>query len=364
VLINALSVTAGGGRSYIQNVLRELARDSRGLDFTVLTLEGQLSAAETSGLPVETMRLPSLSTSPTALARVLYEEALLPLRARRFDLLYCLADLAPALAATPTVVALRNLNIYDHRFYDTLRIRALERFVRLGVRRCRRILCPSRAAAESIAEAIGIPVSRFAVVPHGIAPEAFAGPAPAPAGAARYLFLSGAIERHKNFAVAIEALAMLADRSLELWIAGSERTDPRHARALRHLAAQRGVGARVRYLGAVPYREMLGYYRGAFAFVFPSWIETFGHPLLEAMLAGTPIVASDIGTFREIAQDVALFFPPESPDALAREIERVAAEPDAARARVALGRDRAAVYSWKRSVDRLCEVLAEALDAR
>ena len=54
--------------------------------------------------------------------------------------------------------------------------------------------------------------------------------------------------------------------------------------------------------------------------VFPSFLETFGHPMLEAMLAGTPIVASEIPAFQEIGEDVALFFPSNDSLALARAI--------------------------------------------
>ena len=93
----------------------------------------------------------------------------------------------------------------------------------------------------------------------------------------------------------------------------------------------------MRFLGRVPYEEILGYYRGALALVFPSLIETFGHPLLEAMLAGTPILAADIASFREVAGDAALYFPPQDPVQLAapggRAETRRAADPGARRAR-------------------------------
>jgi glycosyltransferase involved in cell wall biosynthesis len=360
VLINALSFTLGGGRSYVHNLLRELGRDARGFEFTVLVAEGQLAAEEAFGVPLATLRLPG-EGSLRALLRVLYEEALLPVRAGAFDLLYCVADLSPAVARTPTVVALRNLNIYDRRFYDDARTRTLYRCVRAGLRRCRRIICPTRAAAERIAPTVGVPAERITVVPHGVAPEAFLAQAEPPPAASPYLFFSGAVERHKNIGVAIEALTVQCDPRLELWIAGTDRTDPGYAAELRRLAARLGVAPRVRFLGAVPYREILGYYRGALALVFPSLIESFGHPLLEAMLAGTPVLAADIPTFHELAGEAALYFPPADAAALAGSVERLRTEPEAARGRVERGRERAAAFSWRRSVDLLCGVLAGAL---
>jgi glycosyltransferase involved in cell wall biosynthesis len=107
--------------------------------------------------------------------------------------------------------------------------------------------------------------------------------------------------------------------------------------------------------------QLLGYYRGAAAFVFPSLLETFGHPLLEAMIAGTPVIASDIPTFHEIAGDIALYFPPLDAKALAARVDAVRADPAATEERVARARARAAGFSWTRSIDALCAVFEQAL---
>lgn len=365
ILINALSLNqGGGGRSYLVNVLRELDRDSRGLGFTVLADSEDLAATETGRIELVRVKLPALGHASRVPLRVAYEESVLPGRARRFDLLYCPADLAPAVARTPTVVALRNMHIYDRRFYSTFRLTMLEHLVRAGVRRARRVLFPTRAAAEQISQRIPIPAHRIAIVPHGVSPEAFeSDPAEAVRAADRtpYLFFPASVERHKRIEVLIRSLQHVEDPEVEAWIAGSEERDPTYASELRRLAEHLGLASRVRFLGPVPYRKILHYYRGALALAFPSNLETFGHPMLEAMLAETPIIAADIPSFREIAGDIALYFPPDDPIALAHAAADVRRDPDAAKDRVARGRVRAAEFSWKRSVDRLCGVFDEVL---
>jgi glycosyltransferase involved in cell wall biosynthesis len=97
--------------------------------------------------------------------------------------------------------------------------------------------------------------------------------------------------------------------------------------------------------------------------VFPSLIESFGHPLLEAMLAGTPILAADIPSFHEIAGDTALYFPPSDPVRLASLVDALRTDPAASRERVARGRARAREFTWSASVDRLCAVFEEVLGA-
>jgi glycosyltransferase involved in cell wall biosynthesis len=61
--------------------------------------------------------------------------------------------------------------------------------------------------------------------------------------------------------------------------------------------------------------------------VFPSLLETFGHPLLEAMVARTPIVVSDIPAFRDVAGDTAVYFDPRDPKALARAVDSLLSDP-------------------------------------
>jgi glycosyltransferase involved in cell wall biosynthesis len=358
ILINALSLNkGGGGHSYLSNVLRELERDSRGFDFTVLA-GADLAPPDGGGVAWERVNLPATGSKARVPVRVVYEQTCLPGRARAYDLLYCPADLAPVIVRTPTVVQLQNLHIYDQRFYGTLRLRALQRMVRAGLRHARRVLFSTRAAADSISRLIAVPAERVAVVPHGVSPESFdAEPSTAvPADRPPYLFLPASLERHKHVEVLIQCLPHLTDPRVQAWIAGTDAIDPSYAAELRHTAERLGLAPRVRFLGQVPYREILHYYRGALALAFTSHLETFGQPMLEAMLAETPVIAADIPTFREIAGDIALYFPPDDAVALARAVDRVQADPDTVKRRVTQGRARAAEFSWSRSVDRLCEV--------
>lgn len=362
ILINTLSLTqGGGGRSYLVNVLRELARDPRDLAFAVLADAAQLSPEDAGGLEFLPVRLPELAGPARLTLRVAYEQTVLPARAAAFDLLYCPADVSPAVASTPTVVALRNMHIYDRTYYDTVRLEILGRLVKAGLRRVRRVVFPTRAAADKIASRFPIPRDRISIVPHGVAAEAFdAVPEPDPERPP-YLFLAASVERHKRIDVLVRCLAHVQDPRLQVWVAGDTGIDPDYTAEVRAVVDELGLGARVRLLGHVPYREILSYYRGSVALAFTSLLETFGHPMLEAMLAETPIVAADIPSFREIAGDIALYFPPDDPVGLARTVDALRREPGAARERVARGHARALEFSWKRSVDQLCEVFHQVL---
>ena len=360
VLINALSMAGGGGQSYIVNLLGELDRDPRGLDFTILVQDGRLEGVDYENLTVRRIKLPDPGR---ILWRILYEQIALPILARRFDLLYCTADLSPIVCMTPKVVLLANLNIYDRRWYDDLRTRTLFWLVTRGLKRAKRIVFATRAAADAIRALTPIASDKIRIAPFGIDPGGLERnhSDSCDDGTPSYLFVPAAPERHKNIEVLVDALASTADGDLELWVAGRSLTDPDHVRSLQQRAARAGVAERVRFIGNVPYRELGDYYRGAVALAFPSFIETFGFPLLEAMAVGTPVLASDIAPFREIAGDAALYFPPSDPIAMARVVDELQAHPTEAEARVEVGRERAARFSWRAGVDALVSVFDDAL---
>ena len=360
VLINALSLSDGGGRSYVTNLLRELSRDDRGYRFRVLALPGALDGIETGGVEVQIARPVRSSHRFKGPARVLYEQSVLPLYARDADLLYCIADVAPLLKSSRSVLLCRNLNIYDRRWYDNSRTRILARLAGLSMRRVDRVLFPSRAAADAISALAPVPRGRSRVIPYGVSLEHFETREPTQ-DAGSYLFLPASPERHKNMELLIRCLPLLRNRETQVWIAGKSLTDLEHQKFLEELVRSLGLEERVRFLGAVPYSELPGYYRAARALVFPSFIETFGHPIVEAMAAGTPVLASDIPTFREVAGDAALYFPLDSPESLAEHVQALDSDVTATRARVARGRERARRFSWSHSVDALCAAFEEVL---
>ena len=121
------------------------------------------------------------------------------------------------------------------------------------------------------------------------------------------------------------------------------------------------MGARIRLVGEVPYEEISAYYRDARLFVFPSYLETFGHPLLEALAAELPVVASDMPVFREIAGDAALYFDPFDVGNIAEQMERVLRDSDLAESLAQRSRARAQSFTWKAAADRLAALLDQVI---
>jgi glycosyltransferase involved in cell wall biosynthesis len=118
---------------------------------------------------------------------------------------------------------------------------------------------------------------------------------------------------------------------------------------MRQIMDQAGEGDRLHLLGPVPYRELPALYQQADAFVFPSLIESFGHPLVEAMASGIPIAASNVTALPEICNDAAVYFNPEDIHDAVEKISQILTDRSLREQLVNQGRSRASEFSWEKT---------------
>jgi phosphatidylinositol alpha-mannosyltransferase len=197
------------------------------------------------------------------------------------------------------------------------------------------------------------------VLPNGVEVERFAKadpwPAPAtPGGTGRAILFVGRHEPRKGLEVLLEAFRRL-DRDAVLWVAGEGPNTSA-------LAASAPPG--VEWLGRIGDAELAQRLRAATLFCAPSLHgESFGVVLLEAMAAGTPVIASDISGYRDVARDgkEALLVPGGDPAALADGLRRVLDDPTLAGRLVDAGTARAASFSMDRLAARYADLYENLL---
>jgi glycosyltransferase involved in cell wall biosynthesis len=164
------------------------------------------------------------------------------------------------------------------------------------VMRARRIICVSAAEERLLLRRFPDVAERVCVIPNGVDAQFFAGAEPF--ASPGHLVLSvGRIEPHKRVDRILDALAALPE---PYWLAviGDGSASP----SLHGAVRDRGLLDRVQLKGQVPRAELARWYRTASVFVSMSELEAMGIALLEALAAGTPVVASDIPAHRYVAE--------------------------------------------------------------
>ena len=120
-----------------------------------------------------------------------------------------------------------------------------------------------------------------------------------------------------------------------------------------------GVADRVRFIGRVAEADLAAVYKLAQAFVWPSLMEGFGLPILEAMTLGVPVVTSDRGALPEVAGKAALLVNPESVKEISGAIQLVLDNQELRQGLIEAGFLQAAKFSWERAAKLTLKVLAE-----
>jgi glycosyltransferase involved in cell wall biosynthesis len=242
------------------------------------------------------------------------------------------------------------------------RTRTLERFV---LRQSDRLITLTRACRRLIMEGHQIPGSRVRAIPDGTRQP---GEEVAAKPRDRSIFYVGQLYRWKGVETLLRALRLVEKANLT--IVGSGEIEHGHdvdRSRLEQLAVDVGVADRVRFCPFVPYREVPRCLARASVAVVPlpdvlmSRYFTSPLKLFDAMAAGTPIVASDLESIREVLRDGqnSVLVTPDSPEALAAGIRRVLDDPTFARTIAATARAEVSQYSWERRAERILEFLSE-----
>ena len=335
---------AAGSSTYATELLDELKR--RG-DIEVQSID----AGSTAGLPGTGRWL--LGGAGRAMAGA--------------QLVHCPAFVAPWRLPAQFVLTVHDTSIFsfpdDHDLEWRTYIRA---FLGRRARAAARVITGTESAKTEIARDLRVPAGRIAVTPYGIGEEfSRATPLSRRQDSAPSLLFAGAPTRRKNLELVLRAMSGAPEdsplRRARLKITGADPDrHPAHAESLRRL----GLTDRVDWCGRVPREQMPSVLASADVLVYPSWHEGFGFPALEAMAAGTPVVASTAPCLPEVLGDAALLVDPSDAGAFIGAVDAVLTRPELRSRLVAGGRARAERYTWSRCAELTTRVYLEATAGR
>jgi glycosyltransferase involved in cell wall biosynthesis len=388
LFVNSLAASAGGGLTYIRNVLPHLASDrasDSGLQVTVAVGRG-LREEFCNFAEVDFVEL-----GIPAGRRFFHEQFKLPgiIRGCGADVLLSTGNFALRNSPVPQILLSRNSIYTSADFYRDLRSRGEYRawldtrfrafLARKSIHWADVTVAPSHAFAGELQRWSGRPVR---AIHHGFDSESFCRDA-SPLdevveeklrpgeGSLKLLFVSH-YNYYRNFETLLRALpilrGLLAGRAVKLFLTcklqAGENPGAYRPEGAAKLVRELGVSDMVVELGAIPYRKLHQLYRRADMYVTPAYTETFAHPLVEAMSSGLPVIASDLAVHREICGDAALFFPRFSPQELAERVMEMVSPAELAAQLRGRGAARSTAFSWKKHVEELLSLARSLVTER
>lgn len=264
---------------------------------------------------------------------------------------------------TKLAVTFHDLSFVRYREFFSRRARLWHRLVnpRRLARRADAILATSEHTKNEVVGYYGIPAERVTVTPLGV-DESFFRRADAQEFARvrrqyglpeRYILTVGNLEPRKNVATLLQAYSRLRPDA-DLVVVGRDVRGGndlyRHARSLKN-------GNHVHFLGYVRAADRPIVYQAASIFVYPSYYEGFGLPVLEAMASGVPVIASQATSLPEVVGDAGILVDPYDVADLAEALTALLKDAGFCQRLAARGVQRAKQFSWQRTAEMTAAVI-------
>src|SRR5205814_4131949 len=364
IAIDAHSVGAqlGGNESYATNLIEALAEidqvNSYTLYVTTQTAVDRFANRWPNFKVKRTLPHTPLVRIPLTLSK--------ELRRHPVDVLH-VQYTAPPFAPCPVIVTIHDLSFEHLPETFNRRSDAQLRFtVRRTARKAARILTSSEFSRRDIVETYAINPDRIAVT--ALAAPAYFAPVENETilkeirksyGIERdYILSLGSIQPRKNLVRLIEAYLCLRltrpDSKLPQLVLAGKRgwldSETFHA------ADREGCGRDILFTGYVPEVDLPALYSGAISFVYPSFFEGFGLPVVEAMQCGVPVIAGNQTSLPEIVGDAGMLVDPFNERELADAMARVILNPDYRKELRVKGLERAKLFNWKTTAELTLQV--------
>jgi len=378
ILIDGLSAREGGGVTYFRQIVPALVRANPHNEYSVLLSpqyqQGLISSLQ-SGVQVAQADL----SAGDPLRRIWFQQIAMRklIRRKGFDLLFSISETGTINPPCPHVVLARNLKIYASvssfaSVAQQLKLVAFrltrEPVAFLSCRGADRVVFVSHHFRDHVVRQLQLDPAKTRVVYHGVSPE-FGIRAGQSGNGNRsklpwqgpYLLSVSSITAHKNVENLIRAFAILRKRNsdtMKLLLAGTT-DETTHHNSLLSLARSLGVAEHVHFLGRVDHASLPDFYVGASGFVFPSRLESFGQPLVEAMASGVPVASSSLPVCREICGDAALYFDPTDTADMAAQLSTLLENEAVRETLISRGLERASTFSWHRCATEMTDIFDE-----
>ncbi len=165
-----------------------------------------------------------------------------------------------------------------------------------------------------------------------------------------YILTVGRIEPRKNHLTMLKAYSQLGKKNFPLVIIGQRDYG---YKSIYELIESLGLRNRILFIENISDKELPAFYRHARIFIYPSWAEGFGMPVVEAMASGTPVIASNTTSLPEIVGDAGCLTSPISATKLKNSIEKILSDKQLYTKMQKEGLAQASAFKWSDSALRV-----------
>jgi glycosyltransferase involved in cell wall biosynthesis len=369
ILVYAPAARMGGARAHVVNLVPELAAIAPHDQGFLIAQPDLLD--ELPSLPSSWSVRGERAQTRSFLARLAWEQTALPriAAAWRADVLLSFGAFVPLRAPCPTVLEAGNALPFTAAYWHLLRReparvqfeeQARWLLLQASLRAARRVLVPTRAMRQDVVTRLPDLLDTVDVALWGVAPIFQRVRWTAPASDVVL-----GVSKHginKEFDVLVAALPHLQakNRGVRVVLTGTP-DESRWSRRTAALAQRLGVAQAICFAGDVPNQEVPALIQGARVLVYPTWCESFGLPLAEALAMGAPAVAANIPACREVGGDAAHYYTPGSPSSLAGAIGDLLASRESSTALAEAAYARGKKFSWRDNAVAVRETLVRAV---
>ena len=379
IAINTTSAIAGGGVTYIKNLLTYLSKINTNHQYLILTtLKGKdVFYFQHPNFTFLSFRM----ASRNPLLRILWEQLILPfiLGKKGVDVLFSPGNVCPLFTQLPNVVMIQNIEPFNNDLsrgrglIQRIRLKLLKLLTILSIKKAQRVIFPSMKA-RTFTEKSGILIHHAEVIHHGIDEKIFyprneddiSRQFKKKYGLDKFILYVSHIQRYKNLLELIKAFVLLKDKidsNIQLVFAG-RCFDRKYYDEMKIFIRKHGYDNRIVFLETIPYEELPCFYSTCTIFVFPSTCESFGMTLVEAMACGAPVLASNIEPMLEICADAAIYFDPTNPAAIANAILKTITDENLISTLRMNSLKRAKNFSWENTATSTLKLFESFLSVR
>lgn len=355
------------GMDYVAlEMIRELQKSDTDNEYYILVAPGKDRCLEES----DNMHILEIN----CFSYPLWEQIALPMALKKIkpDLLHCTSNTAPLFCNVPLVLTLHDIIFLEKKHGKTLSMyqklgRVYRRLIVPKIlKKCKRIITVSNFECKHITETLGLNPAIIQAVYNGyskhfkpidnnhLITQKYIQDK-------EYLFFLGNTDPKKNTEGVLKAYAIYlkqTDSPLPLLIADlNENSIDTYLKTnnISHIKPY------LRFPGYIPNADLPAIYSGAQAFIYTSYRESFGIPILEAMACGTPVITSNTSAMPEIAGKEGILIDPYQPQELAEAIWKLDNDSKYRDNQIAYGLERVKLFSWENTAKNVLKIYKEVL---